>query len=216
MDSGDSPTTGDDALNPPEIDAAIRALQTGAPSRVFDSIYELYQPPILQFFRNRTDLREDAEELAQETMLLAYERLESYRFEGPFGGWIWRIAKNTWKNAVRDRSAMSRAARLETLAPSAADIAIVDMPGAPVFPEPPSEPEELATRREERQLVWSAVDQLPTGMRTVIELHYGADLTYAEIAAILGRSVGTIGSQIHDGKRRLAELVRGVGRPPDP
>ncbi|GAA2042206.1 SigE family RNA polymerase sigma factor [Catenulispora yoronensis] len=61
--------------------------------------------------------------------------------------------------------------------------------------------------------LWRALARLPTGMRTVIVLRYYEDLTEAETAAMLGRSLGTVKSQASRGLARMRELLSEDARP---
>lgn len=55
---------------------------------------------------------------------------------------------------------------------------------------------------------WEVVRRLPTGQRTVIVLRYYEDLPIAEIAAIIGRPIGTVKSTLHRAHSRLQEALR--------
>jgi RNA polymerase sigma-70 factor (sigma-E family) len=55
--------------------------------------------------------------------------------------------------------------------------------------------------------LWRALQRLPAGMRTVIVLRYYEDLSEAETAAVLSRSLGTVKSQSSRGLARLRELL---------
>jgi RNA polymerase sigma-70 factor (sigma-E family) len=55
--------------------------------------------------------------------------------------------------------------------------------------------------------LWRALTALPAGMRTVIVLRYYEELTEAETAAVLGKSVGTVKSQASRGLARMRELL---------
>jgi RNA polymerase sigma-70 factor (sigma-E family) len=59
--------------------------------------------------------------------------------------------------------------------------------------------------------LWRALAALPAGMRTVIVLRYYEELTEAETAAVLGKSLGTVKSQASRGLGRMRELLGGPG-----
>ena len=61
--------------------------------------------------------------------------------------------------------------------------------------------------------LWRALARLPVGMRTVIVLRYYEDLSEAETAALLGRSVDTVKSQASRGLARMRELLSEDSRP---
>lgn len=62
--------------------------------------------------------------------------------------------------------------------------------------------------------LWRALSRLPAGMRTVVVLRYYEELTEAETAAVLGKSLGTVKSQASRGLARMRELLS--DDPPDP
>ncbi len=64
-----------------------------------------------------------------------------------------------------------------------------------------------ASRVDDRDAVWRALQLLPPGQRAVIVLRYYEDLTETEIAAVMGTSAGTVKSQAARGLRRLAGLL---------
>jgi RNA polymerase sigma factor (sigma-70 family) len=60
---------------------------------------------------------------------------------------------------------------------------------------------------DERDAMWSALDQLPPRQRAVLVLRFYEQLSEAEIAAVLGCSPGTVKSQSSKGLARLRHLV---------
>lgn len=75
--------------------------------------------------------------------------------------------------------------------------------------QPPDRPDEhdghAAVEREDE--LWRALATLPAGMRTVIVLRYFEELTEAETAALLGKSLGTVKSQASRGLVRMREAL---------
>lgn len=53
--------------------------------------------------------------------------------------------------------------------------------------------------------LWDAVQKLPLGQRTCVLLHYVEDMRESDIADLMGRSVGTVKSQLHHARERLRE-----------
>ena len=86
------------------VERAVRALQAGADADAFEPIYRRFYPPLHTFFANRPALREEADDLAQEALLRAYENIDKFTFQGELAAWLGRIADNVWKNALRRRA----------------------------------------------------------------------------------------------------------------
>ncbi|GAA1999516.1 SigE family RNA polymerase sigma factor [Catenulispora subtropica] len=74
------------------------------------------------------------------------------------------------------------------------------------LPEQPVDRDEHAAV-DRNDALWRALRQLPSGMRTVIVLRYYEELSEAETAAVLGRSLGTVKSQASRGLARMRELL---------
>lgn len=127
---------------------------------------------------------EDAADLAQEVRLRVLEKGAGFRGAARPETWIYRIAVNVCRDQVRAGSRKrSRELALET------DI------------ETPTEDREalLALR--------SALDALPPRQRQLLSLREFGGLSYREIAAALGISIGSVESGIFDARSRLARLL---------
>ncbi|MCC6156650.1 MAG: RNA polymerase sigma factor [Deltaproteobacteria bacterium] len=133
----------------------------------------------------------DADEAAQKTFIAVYRNLSRFEQASALKTWIFRIALNTAKNQVRDRSRREG----DELGDRHADGAA----GAP----------ERMEAEERRQQVRQAVAALPPRQREVVELRVDHELPYAEIAEVLGCSVNTAKVNFHHAvkalRRKLAE-----------
>lgn len=180
-----------------EVLKAVRALQAGAGRDAFAPIYRRYRRSLFAFFSRQSTLREEAEDLAQQTLFRAYENIHQYRFEARFQTWLRQIGENVWRNAVRERQAAKRDARLEPLDPTGQDeeaASVVD--AAPT-------PEQTVLAEERRRVLRAAIDSLPPGMRLCTRLRLFADLKYREISAVTGISLDTVRSQLFEARQRL-------------
>ncbi len=120
-----------------------------------------------------------AEDIAQEAFLAAWKRLGSLRDGAAFGSWVLKIAR-----------------RLALRAPRPATSALRENEAA-ADPAPHAELDEGATTLLE------AVLELPPREREVLMLKYFEDLRVAEIAAVIGQSVGTITKRLTRARQRL-------------
>lgn len=191
--------------DPPEIRAAVRRVQQGD-EEAFATIQRHYGRGLKQFFLNRGLPDDLAQDLYQDALLRAWRQIGQYRHDGPFGAWLQRIGENVWKNDRRARRARKRDMELLPLdaAPEAAHPPI----GRPLFGEPAASPETQAAHSEEVRRVMRALGELPPGQRNCLHLRFADEMTYGQVAAVLGVAIGTAQSQIHDGLRRLRLLLR--------
>jgi RNA polymerase sigma-70 factor, ECF subfamily len=131
----------------------------------------------------------EAEDLAQESLLRAYEALPGFRGDCGFWSWLRVICRNLYRNqaAVGWRRAPNDALL------DAADPA----PGAG---------EALDAKRRRAIVEWG-LGQIPPDLREVLVFRHSEHLSYEEIAALLELPVGTVRSRLHRGRARLARLL---------
>lgn len=120
-----------------------------------------------------TGSQAEADELVQETLLLAYDSFASYRGDGPLRAWLLTIARRV---CARHLETCSRQARLR-LVHSMTEIAITRHAEAP---------EDLALAREDAARARRALEALKPSERDAILLRYEAGLNYRDVAAACG------------------------------
>src|SRR5690348_17965683 len=121
----------------------------------------------------------EAEDVVQEAILRAYLGLEQLREPARFGSWLCGIALNLAR--MRLREAARWAALPETVAAM-------------------ESPDELGQLRD-------AIEVLPRGQREAVVMHYLIGLSGSEVAALLGRSPGSVRVQLHRARERLREAL---------
>jgi RNA polymerase sigma-70 factor (ECF subfamily) len=131
-----------------------------------------------------------AEDLLQETLLLAYRSLGRLTDSGRFRSWLLTIAQNVLSDAVR------RDARLKRAAPRA------DTP-LTVVPANAPPPEEEAQRAELRERVLAVLRSLPEEYRLPLTLRYLAGADYETISTQLGLTNGSLRGLLHRGLKML-------------
>ncbi len=136
--------------------------------------------------------REDAEECAQETFLLAFRRLGSLRDPRRFRAWVGRIASRLALN--RRRSQARRLARETGWQAEGFG------PGSSI----PPEAEDRMAMRELRR----SVDRLPEKCRAVLLLSAMEGMSSREVAGLLGIRPGTVRSRLHQARKWLLEELR--------
>jgi RNA polymerase sigma-70 factor, ECF subfamily len=172
------------------LDRLVAEAQGGNPE-AFGRIFDAYVGPIHRFIASRVNRPSDAEDLTQLVFVKALEALPRYEARGvPFGGWLFRLARNAIIDQVRTRR--------DHLSLVAAVTRATEDAG----------PEAMAFLREELDRVARAMTELTDDQREVIELRFFAGLSVSETADVMGRQDGTIrGLQF----RALAALRRSLG-----
>ncbi|MCB2213370.1 RNA polymerase sigma factor [bacterium] len=136
----------------------------------------------------------EAEDLAQETFIKAYENLHKFRGEASPKTWLYRIAFNQSVSFTR-RLKRWRMTRVEE------DSDIFETETAL---STPSSEEELE-RKDLAALAMQELKHLPVRQRTAVVLRMTKELPYAEIARIMGTSVGGAKANVHQGIRKLRD-----------
>ncbi|MEP6918939.1 MAG: sigma-70 family RNA polymerase sigma factor [Acidobacteriota bacterium] len=146
----------------------------------------------------------DAEDLVQDTYLKAFRSSAQFQRGTNLKAWLFTILHNTFRNMRRH----------DGRNPVDVDSEVVEH-----APNPSSQhtPEQLLTRAALDADLQAALDALPEAFRQAVWLRDVEELSYAEIAGVLGVPVGTVMSRISRGRRALSERLAEVRlRPGDP
>jgi RNA polymerase sigma-70 factor (ECF subfamily) len=136
-----------------------------------------------------------AEDAAQDAFVSAWRNIGTLRGEA-FRPWVLRIAANLCRDELRRRGRRPS---------SSLDVALEA--GVPEPPDSDPLPEETALNKELRAGLDAALAALPKDQRTAIVLCDVDGLDYAEIAAVMRTSLGTVKSRIARGRLRLREAL---------
>jgi RNA polymerase sigma-70 factor, ECF subfamily len=175
-------------------DAAIERLVDAARAGdgwAFGLLFDHYHLAVYRYVASRVRRPSDAEDLTQSIFVKALEALPRYESRGiPFGGWLFRLARNAVIDFVRTSH-------------EHADLAqSVERPGTDLGPD------ELAVTRQEIEAVGVALAALTDDQRDAIALRFFAGLSAREAAEAMGKQEGTIrGLQF----RAIAALRRQLG-----
>jgi len=177
----------------------------------FEGLCREYYRPIFTFFRNRGLSREEAEEYAQDTFLQAHKSWTSFRGESSPKTWIFAIAKNIWRNALRDQERLKRASEAEV------PFEVLQNEGSQEVPisEKTGEPSPLddALDAERLRLVRAAMGELPEMQRAALILQIDQGLKYREIAELLQQPLESIKSWLYQARLKIkSNLERQFGR----
>ncbi len=150
----------------------------------FDALYVLYAERVFRFLYSRVGLRTEAEDLTAQTFLSALEAFPRYRHRGYFAAWLFSIARNKAGDHFRKGK------------PHAELDEIAEMPGEhDVFAD--------VISGEERAALRSQISQMREDERELLQLRYMAELSFAEISSLLGRSEDAVKKSLYRAIERL-------------
>jgi RNA polymerase sigma-70 factor (ECF subfamily) len=184
---------------PSDSDLLVRHIE-GDPT-AFETLVERYRRELFNFLARFTGDRALAEDIFQEAFLQVHLASGSFDTSRRLKPWLFTIAANKARDALRKRSRRQAAPLDATVAGSEnertsyADLLPADIPA----------PDESLLNLETRKGVQSIVEQMPETLRAVLMLSYFNSFAYKEIADILDIPLGTVKSRLHAAVKHFAE-----------
>ena len=158
----------------------------------FRALYEAYKDKVysiaLHFFHGDEAAASD---LSQQVFLKLIRGMAQFRGDAEFSTWLYRLVVNACLDSARS-------AKPRKLTESVAAVDSLDR----------SDSQEHVFARDERaRFVRAALSALPVKFRLPILLRYFEDLSYAEMAAAMNCSMGTVASRLNRGQKMLARKL---------
>jgi len=178
-----------DALPPDEETEAILAAQAGDRT-AFAKIVSAHWDRLFRWLFQMTRDRHRAEDLTQETFLKALVALKTFRAGSNFRAWLFRIGHNNFVNLKR-----SQRRTTAVLPDDAPDERGQDDPAA------------TAEDRETLAKVQAAVRALPADFRAALLLRAEQDLSFKEVAAVMGITEETARWRVFKARQKLVQLL---------
>lgn len=161
--------------------------------QAFAQLVSVYQGPVFSLAYRMLGNAVEAEDAAQETFVRMYTKLHTYQPERKLSSWVLSIASHYCIDRLRRRHGDW--------------LSLDEEPVAAVLPSRALGPEELAQRAEVRDDVQRLVDQLPPAYRVPLILRYWHDLSYTEIADVMGLTVQAVKSRLHRARLQMLEAT---------
>jgi RNA polymerase sigma-70 factor (ECF subfamily) len=174
----------------------IRRAQNGDHA-MFEQLYRLHSRRVYAVCVRMVKDTAEAEDLTQETFMLLFRKIHTFRGESAFSTWLHRLAVNRVLMCLRRKSlpAVSLDEPMDSNEPSgppAIDVGCLDS---------------ILEGSLDRINLERCIKRLPTGYRTIFLLHDVQGYKHQEIAEILGRSVGDSKSQLHKARAQLRAFL---------
>ena len=169
-------------------DEELMAAYVGGETAAFGELFERYAPMLLRIMRRQIRSGEDAQELVQQTFLQLHRARNDFDQGRRLRPWLMTIAYNLKREHFRRK--MRR-------------------PEAPLEYEPPASERggDLVERKDNAQRLRRALQHLPDGQREVIEMHWFDEMSFPDVAEVLGLSVSAVKVRAHRGYKVLRQVL---------
>jgi len=182
-------------------EAALVFAAKGGDGQAFEILIKRYQRRILAIARRFTRIREDAEDIVQQSFQKAFVHLHKFEGKSFFSTWLTRIAINEALMLLR-RGRGLREVSIDDLSGDEETTLRLEMRDSRAGPET------AFLQGERNEILYEAMDKLTPRTRTAIELRELRELSTAEAARAMGVSVGGVKARVFHGRRKLRRLLK--------
>jgi RNA polymerase sigma factor (sigma-70 family) len=167
-------------------------------SQAFDLLMRRHSPMVVRYLTRLLGNMDDAQDAAQETFVALHRNLHRFDSKHPFVAWLFHIARNKGRDALRKRTAMRWLGGDESVEQFASTAPAPDI--------------EVSDRQTLEQ-VDSAIQDLPEGLKTPLLLSAIEGLSHGEIGTVMGLTSKAVEVRIYRARSRLRDsnAVKGEG-----
>lgn len=178
----------------PDVDASLVLQIKAGDKQALAELVERHKRLAYQVALGLVGNKDDAYDISQEAFLRVYRSARTYDSAKPFLPWFYTIISNLCRTWLRRRS------RRENRSVDIDDVAYL------VFTE--DNPERELIQKEAISRLRAALKELPYNDREIIMLQHFRNMSYDEIAQLLGIPRGTVMSRLYYARKKLATLMR--------
>ena len=169
--------------------------------QAFEILVERHARRVFFAARRMAHTREDAEDVVQQSFQKAFVHLDQFEGKSSFSTWLTRIAINEALILLR-KSRGLREVLINDSNEGEETSFVLEIPDSG-----PS-PEDNYSQRERQRILFSALNELPHGMRRAIQLRELGERSTEETARIMGISAAAVKARVFHGRRKLRERLR--------
>ncbi len=177
----------------------VRSDEHGA----FQELVERFQHRLINVLSHLCGRADEAEDLAQEVFLRVYRAREDYHPQAKFSTWLFTIANNVALNALRRKQRKPTVQLLATDSGPLGQRPVEALAAARTAP-----PDHQLHQEELVKVIRSALDQLNDRQRLAVVLNKFEELSYEEIAQIMGITTKAVKSLLSRARCQLRDLLR--------
>ncbi len=169
----------------------------------FKSLLERVLEPAYRTAYHLTRNEADAEELVQEAALLAFKGFARFKPGTNFKAWFFTILRNRFISIYRKKQREIKTVELE----DAPELYMSTKSMESGLSAQTSEPAKYVIEQLDAEQVATALSELPMEFREAATLYFTQDMSYHDIAEVLGVPVGTVRSRLHRGRKLLQKKL---------
>jgi len=188
------PLAGQHLPEPAGTEASLLARAQAGDVAAFERLSRAYADRLFMLLLRLLGDRGEAEDVAQEVMLRAWQGISRFRGQSSYFTWLYRIAVNEANRALEKR------ARRPAGVPIGADE--LQLPDSPLL-----DPSRQAENNELREALARALAELPPALRTAIVLRDVEGLSTQEAAEIAGIGQAAFKSRLHQARLRVRAAI---------
>jgi len=182
--------------------ALVRSFIRNRDRQSFSSLIEKYQHDVYNFCYRFLGDADDAADCSQEIFIRVYKHLPKFGFRARFSTWVYRIMVNACNDMARSRKHRTSQVSLDRQPEEGAATP------APAWSNSSPNPEQVAIRKEIRELFQAALCKVRLKYRTVIILRDVEGRSYEEIASLTGMKPGTVRSTLARARLEMAGYLK--------
>ena len=181
-----------------QTDEQLAELCKAGDDAALQEIMRRYMAPLFSFARHYVQSPEEAEDIIQDTFFKTWKYIHKYTSGKSFKPWIYTIARNTALDFIKKR---------KIILFSDLDDAETDTSFEQNISDEGLLPSDIFERAESVTMVQKALDTLHPDHKTIMVMHYHEEMTFEDIAEIIGKPMNTVKS-LH--RRALIKMKKHV------
>lgn len=185
-----------------QIDDSLVERFKGGDEAAFDQIYQRYRNRIYSYVRRMLRNNPRAEDITQEVFVRVYVSITTYRPEGLFNAWIYRIATNLSRNELRKNRNIVQVSLSESIPSKDDNLSLIDLIG-----DESQSPDELMKRKEMQETMERVLESMPEMHKEAIVLCVIEGLSYEEAAAVIGINSKAVSTRLSRARKMFIEKI---------
>ena len=172
----------------------------GGNEKAYEKIVDKYKRALYYHILKIVRDNEVIDDLVQEIFAKAFGNIHSYNSDYAFSTWLYRIATNHSIDYLRKKKLKTYSID-EPISTKEGEMQVE-------IPDNSFEADQMLLRKQRRNIIKEALEQLPEKYRTVIEMRHMEEKSYQEIAEILDLPLGTVKAHIFRARELLYKYLR--------